>query len=60
MASIEQTSTYLKVTAVGLRESMRKSDEARTRCNSVANEAETGLPLARNDNEENGRNSTVN
>jgi integrase len=38
-ASIEQTDTYLQVQRGGLHESMRKLDEARSRCNSVVKAA---------------------
>jgi hypothetical protein len=38
-ASLEQTSTYLNVTRVGLHESMRRFDANVARCNPVANEA---------------------
>jgi hypothetical protein len=38
-ASLEQTSTYLNVTRVGLHESMRRFDGKVARCNPVANEA---------------------
>lgn len=37
-ASLEQTTTYLNATYAGLEESMRRSDEARSRCKPVANE----------------------
>ena len=38
-ASIEQTSTYLNVQHGGLRESMRKLEGIRSRCNPVVTEA---------------------
>jgi integrase len=37
-SSLEQTSTYLNVQHGGLRESMRRTDEDRSRCNSVVSE----------------------
>lgn len=37
-ASLAQTDTYLNPTLEGLKDSMRRSDEARARCNPVANE----------------------
>ena len=58
-SSLEQTSTYLNVERGGLRESMRRMDEFRSRCNSVVIEAETGLPLVHNEKGENGNNSPV-
>jgi hypothetical protein len=44
-SSIQQTSTYLNVTAIGLQASRRKSDEARIRCNPVANGTDSDQPL---------------
>ena len=43
-SSLEQTSTYLNVQRSGLRDSMRRTDEARSRCEPVVNEAETERP----------------
>jgi integrase len=51
-SSIEQTSTYLNVTAVG-QASMRKSDDARIRCNAVAINTTIDQPLDGNDEEQN-------
>jgi integrase/recombinase XerD len=59
-SSLEQTSTYLNVTGVGLRESMRRSDEARFRCNLVAISPTIEHPLACNENEASDANATVN
>jgi integrase len=44
-SSIQQTSTYLNVTATGLQASMRKSDAARIRCNPVAISSTVEPPL---------------
>jgi integrase len=44
-SSIQQTSTYLNVTASGLQASMRKSDDARIRCNRVAITTDSDQPL---------------
>ena len=52
-SSIQQTSTYLNVTAVGLQASMRKSDDARIRCNPVAINTTIDQPLDGDDEEEN-------
>lgn len=59
-SSLEQTSTYLNVQRGGLQESMRKTDEFRSRCNPVVSESGTGLPLAHNENDEQRQKSTVN
>jgi integrase len=59
-SSLEQTSTYLNVQRGGLRESMRKVDEIRSRCNSVASEPTIDHPLDSNDTQEDGRKPTVN
>jgi hypothetical protein len=47
--NISQTSTYLNATNVGLRESMRRLDDARF--NPVATEGRTEPPPHRNENE---------
>jgi hypothetical protein len=39
---------------------MRKTDESRSRCHPVATEAETGLPLGRNGEQQNDQKVTVN
>jgi integrase len=59
-SNLEQTSTYLNVERVGLQASMKKIDDARTRCNPVAIEKESGLPLNRNDEQEEDSKVTVN
>jgi integrase len=59
-SSLEQTSTYLNVERGGLRESMRRTDENRSRCNPVVSDAQTGLPLDHNEDEQNGQKPTVN
>ena len=59
-SSLEQTSTYLNVQKGGLRESMRRVDEIRSRCNPVVSEGEAGLPLTHNESEGNGAKVTVN
>ncbi len=46
-ANVSQTSTYLNATRIGLRESMRKFDDAR--CNPVANTPATEPPPVRNE-----------
>jgi hypothetical protein len=48
-SSIQQTSTYLNVTAIGLQAGMRKSDGARIRCNPVAIRPESDQPLDGNE-----------
>ena len=60
LASLEQTSTYLNVARGGLRASMAKSDEARSRCNSVVNDAAIEHPTPYNDGGENAHKSTIN
>ena len=47
-ASLEQTSTYLNVQRGGLRESMRKVDEIRSRCNPVVVEQVIDHPTDHN------------
>jgi integrase len=42
-ASLQQTSTYLNLTAQGLHESMRKLDDSREACKIVASEASRAL-----------------
>lgn len=59
-SSLEQTSTYLNVTGVGLRDSMRRSDEARTRCNPVAISPAIDHPLDCNGKETEDDKATVN
>jgi integrase len=59
-ASIDQTSTYLNVQRGGLRESMRQTDERRSRCNLVAIEGATAPPLTDNTGDQKGRNTRVN
>jgi hypothetical protein len=46
IASLEQTSSYLNVERGGLRDSMKKIDDARSRCNPVVNQATIDHPLA--------------
>ena len=59
-ASLEQTWTYLNVQRGGLRESMRRTDEVRSRCNSVVSEAGTGHPLVHNEQDAISKQVTVN
>jgi integrase len=59
-SSIEQTSTYLNVPRGGLRDSMRKLDESRSRCNSVAIESTIDLPTDGNAERQDIDNATVN
>ena len=59
-ASLEHTSTYLNVARGGLRGSMAKSDEARSRCNSVVHDAAIEHPTPYNDGGENAHKSTIN
>ena len=54
-SSIQQTSTYLSVTATGLQASMRKSDAARIRCNPVAISTTVEPPVDSNRDEPNDR-----
>ena len=58
--SLEQTSTYLNVERGGRRESMRRIDEARSRCNSVAKEATIEQPSTYNGEEQNVGKTLVN
>ena len=57
-SSIDQTTTYLKVVAAGLRASMAKTDAAR--CNPVASRAEIELSLPRNETRATTEKPTVN
>ena len=59
-SSLEQTSTYLNVERVGLRASMRKSDDARTGCNPVAIEAGSDHPTDSKGDGETRNEATVN
>jgi len=59
-SSIEQTSTYLNVEHGGLRESMRRTDELRARCNSVVKDSQIEQPLDYNEQPSNDRQPTVN
>jgi integrase len=59
-SSLDQTSTYLNVERSGLQDSMRRIDDARSRCNFVVNESVTGHPLPNNGEEENTTQVTVN
>jgi hypothetical protein len=47
------TGTYLNVTAVGLQASMRKSDDERVRCNTIAINTTIDQPLEGNEDEQN-------
>jgi integrase len=59
-SSLEQTSRYLNATGVGLRDSMRRSDEAGTRCNPIAISPAIDQPLDCNDNGIEDGKATVN
>jgi hypothetical protein len=59
-SSLEQTSTYLNVERVGLRASMKKSDDDRIRCNPVAIEASSDHPSDSNGVEAASEKVTVN
>jgi integrase len=59
-ASLEQTSTYLNVQRGGLRESMRRLDESRSRCNPVVSETAIDLLIAHNGNGVLSAKATVN
>jgi hypothetical protein len=59
-SSVEQTSTYLNVQRGGLRESMRRIDEVRSRCNPVAIESTADHPMDRNEEAMNADKVTVN
>lgn len=59
-SSLEQTSTYLNVTGVGLRDSMRRSDDARTRCTPVALSVTIEHPLDCNDQDTEDGKTTIN
>jgi hypothetical protein len=59
-SSLEQTSTYLNVTGVGLRDSMRRSDDARTRCTPVALSPTIEHPLECNDKDTEDGKATIN
>ena len=58
-ANVSQTSTYLNATRVGLQDSMRRFDAA-SRCNPVANNAQTEPSPLRNDEAANIENVVVN
>ena len=59
-ASLDQTSTYLNATGVGLRASMRLSDEAtRIRCTGVAHTTPAGGSTSRNDEATDTKQTTV-
>ena len=47
-SSLEQTSTYLNVERSGLRDSMRRIDEIRSRCNPVVSDATIEHPTSYN------------
>ena len=59
-ASIGQTSTYLNVAKGGLQDSMRKSDEARTRCTLLHANTESGAAAGSSVGQENAAKVTVN
>jgi integrase len=59
-SSLEQTSTYLNVQRSGLRDSMRRIDESRSRCNPVVSETTIEHPLVHNDDDGQSRKSIVN
>ena len=59
-ASLEQTSTYLNVQHGGLRESMRRIDEGRSRCNPVVIEPLIDHPTDHNAGQELGRKPMIN
>jgi hypothetical protein len=59
-ASLEQTSTYLNVQRGGLRESMRKVDEFRTRCNPVVSDGAIDLPVINNHGQKRGAKPLIN
>ena len=59
-ASLEQTSTYLNVQRGGLRESMRRTDEARSRCNPVVIEPPIDHPTDHNSDEDQSRKPVIN
>jgi integrase len=58
-SSIQQTSTYLNVTATGLQASMRKSDAARIRCNPVAISTTVEQPLDSKGDDQNDGNGLL-
>ena len=59
-SSLDQTTTYLNVQAGGLLDSMRKTDDARSRCNSVVKTASIEHPLPYNGDMEASKQATVN
>ena len=59
-SSLEHTSTYLNIQRGGLRESMRRVYEIRSRCNPVVIDGEVGLPFTHNARERDGGKVTVN
>lgn len=59
-ANVSQTSTYLNATRIGLQDSMRRFDEAGSRCNLVANEPATEHPPVCNADSPRADNSLVN
>jgi hypothetical protein len=59
-ASLEQTSTYLNVQRGGLRESMRKVDEFRSRCNPVVSDGAIDLPVINNHGQKRGAKPLIN
>jgi hypothetical protein len=59
-ANVPRAATHLNVQRGGLQESMKKSDELRSRCNSVVNKAEIERRPDHNDDEQDGQKSTVN
>lgn len=59
-ANIAQTSTYLNASKVGLQDSMRRLDDARSRCNPVANETEIDRAPVRNEPDRDQSQSLVN
>jgi hypothetical protein len=59
-ASLDRTTTYLNVQIVGLQESMCRTDDARSRCNPVANSAGAEQPLDGNGDREEGGKALIN
>lgn len=59
-ANVSQTSTYLNATRIGLQDSMRRFDEAGSRCNPVAIELATEHPPDCNADSPSADNSLVN
>ena len=59
-SSLEQTSTYLNVQRSGLRDSMRRIDESRSRCNPVVSEATIEHPSVHNGEDSTSHKPSVN